>query len=461
LDNGRYPTTDQGLATGRGESEDFLSQRARCWTRVFPRVKFNSAVLAIAFFGMGGTACQADLPREMVARADRANDTSPSSHVPVRSRSSDDELQSEERPEEIVRVAAGGYASCAVTDAGAAYCWGSLLGYDMYEKAQPDPETFGESIRWSEIGLSAYRGCGLDMSGRTFCWGTNAAGQLGSEPDTLEHAQPLEIAELPPLRSLAVGPNHSCGIDESQRLYCWGYNANGELGRGRRSEWEMPDTVAGGLRFSHVSAYGNATCAVTIDHRVYCWGLNLRGELGHESEVDCSDAHEVMDSPEPAFLCSLSPSRVETDLLFQSVELATSYACGITTAGVAYCWGGEEVVRHEIIYPVSTPPWAVNAPSLESLTSGWMHWCGTNEEGTIHCWGENLYYQRGAEESQFRSANTASTDIAYRAVSAGEYHTCGLSIEGAVYCWGRNYGGQLGAESPRKSARPIQVHLPL
>src|SRR6266516_4344223 len=71
----------------------------------------------------------------------------------------------------VVLIAAGGNRSCAVTAAGAAYCWGGEGGSLL--------RRFAAQVSWHIIALAPNRGCGIDTGGRTYCWGTTPDGQLG------------------------------------------------------------------------------------------------------------------------------------------------------------------------------------------------------------------------------------------------------------------------------------------
>ena len=53
---------------------------------------------------------------------------------------------------------------------------------------------------------------------------------------------------------VSAGPNHTCGVTSDNRLFCWGYNSNGQVGDGATSNRLVPVAVGGALRFRQVSA---------------------------------------------------------------------------------------------------------------------------------------------------------------------------------------------------------------
>src|SRR6266542_35652 len=142
--------------------------------------------------------------------------------------------ESQQTPPGAVVVAAGGYAVCAIRS-GRAYCWGKVREDNGRTPAKTRPEPFGGAIVWRTIALAVRRGCGASVDGRTYCWGANDQGQLGREPDTLDHDAPLSLARCGTLPgpvdagvrfgTLALGElggGQACGEAEMGPPYCWG-----------------------------------------------------------------------------------------------------------------------------------------------------------------------------------------------------------------------------------------------
>jgi alpha-tubulin suppressor-like RCC1 family protein len=45
-------------------------------------------------------------------------------------------------------------------------------------------------------------------------------------------------------------------------------------------------------------------------------------------------------------------------------------------------------------------------------------------------------------------------------MSAGEEATCAVKLDGTLWCWGKNLWGQLGIGTTQESTTPAQVKLP-
>ena len=69
------------------------------------------------------------------------------------------------------------------------------------------------------------------------------------------------------------------------------------------------------------------------------------------------------------------------------------------------------------------PPASV---AYRSVSAGGLHSCAIRADGTLVCWGNNVFGQADPP------------DGIYTAVTAGEFQSCGLRTDGSVTCWGRN-----------------------
>jgi alpha-tubulin suppressor-like RCC1 family protein len=80
-------------------------------------------------------------------------------------------------------------------------------------------------------------------------------------------------ARVPALRFL-----HQCVLDSNQGLWCWGRNAEGQLGLGDVEPRSAPTHVLDGVTSVGVGDF--ATCALTTTLEVRCMGANELGQLG-------------------------------------------------------------------------------------------------------------------------------------------------------------------------------------
>src|SRR6266566_5300081 len=327
-------------------------------------------------------------------------------------------------------VAAGGWHTCAITTAGAAYCWGlgrygQLGNGDTGVQTVPAPVAGG--LRFTTISAGRFHTCGLTTDSIAYCWGTNGWGQLGSESvadsctnrgkDKQASAcslRPRAVAGDRHFATLSVNGLHACATTGEHEAFCWGSNGAGELGIGPGpSSAHAPTAVTGGLKFISVAAGLNHSCGVTVDGLLYCWGWNKDNQLATDT-VKASD----------------SPLAIPSDVKFVFVTAGGSHSCAI---------------------------------KYRSLSAGGVHTCGVATSGEPYCWGDNLEGRLGTGGSSFtrRSWNTKPSppkgELRLTMISAGEYHTCGVTTDGAVYCWGSNKEGQLGNGTTKGKSEPVRV----
>lgn len=173
-------------------------------------------------------------------------------------------------------VSVGDGHSCAIRGAGELYCWGRntqfQLGMDAGTQLRV-PRRVDTEVGYTDVACAVNHTCAL-RAGRLFCW--------GSVPEVLNgvaRETPFELDVGRVHTAVAVHGFHACFIDDANRLFCWGRNAEGQLGVGDTSNRAAPTLVDGGA-WARVALGRFSTCAQTIDGGTYCFGENASGQLG-------------------------------------------------------------------------------------------------------------------------------------------------------------------------------------
>lgn len=274
-------------------------------------------------------------------------------------------------------LSVGGDAGCGLTGSGGAYCWGQ-----RYSGGSSTPVAIASVPALTDITTNVSRSCGLTSAGAAYCWS-------GSGSDSA--SRPVAVPGNLTFASLSAGWVHVCGVTTGGTAYCWGRNDFGQLGTGDSIATDSPTTpvaVAGGLTFAMVSAGDELTCGVTTSGAAYCWGDDTYGELGNGSTTWGSNG----------------PVAVSGGLTFVSVSAGRTHACGVTTGGTAYCWGlnadGELGIpaapSQQCGYPCSRTPVAVSGGlKFAMISAGNYHTCGMTTDGVAYCWGDNVDGQLG------------------------------------------------------------------
>lgn len=132
--------------------------------------------------------------------------------------------------------------------------------------------------------------CVVTARGRVWCWGDNSNGELGrmiSNGSVDPVPTPIDHTNFrAPIDQVSCGLYHCSAIDRDGRLYGWGMSADDRLGVDRAgvSIFTPIEIPTGADRFSKVSAGESHGCALTRGGNVSCWGNNSSGQLGRSKE---------------------------------------------------------------------------------------------------------------------------------------------------------------------------------
>ena len=210
------------------------------------------------------------------------------------------ELAVASAPLSFAQVSSGTFHSCGVTTDGRAYCWGGNDkgqlgdGTTFINTARTTPSAVIGGLRFRHVSVGYEHSCGVTLDDRVFCWGLNFSGQLGNGTQGSDHfsgATPAEVVGGRRFRQVRAGYSHTCAITRANVAYCWGDNLYGQLGDGTTTgdgpfnSRATPVRVLGGLH-GPASGGGVHTCGVTQTDQVYCWGLNENGQLGVGNTVN-------------------------------------------------------------------------------------------------------------------------------------------------------------------------------
>ena len=351
-------------------------------------------------------------------------------------------------------VSAGSYFTCGLTRSGTAYCWGLNFAGELGEGATDSfpadyvatPQAVVGGLQFAGISASALYACGLTRDGAAYCWGENDYGQMGDgtvdSVGAATHPGPAPVAGGFTFTNLAPGPTHTCGVTSAGISLCWGSGSYGELADGdTMGTRPTPAPIGSPLQLASMAVGYHHTCGLTGDGSAYCWGGDEWGVLG---------TGLVLSSPVPV--------AVHGGLAFTTLAAGELHTCGLTSSGAAYCWGDDRYGQLGVagVQFLSTAPAAVwGGYAFKSLTAGRNHTCGLTRAGVAYCWGLNDRGQLGDGSTENRPVPVlVNGGLTFASIGAGEEHTCGVTPGGVAYCWGDNSYGQLGTGSADPVAHP-------
>jgi alpha-tubulin suppressor-like RCC1 family protein len=262
---------------------------------------------------------------------------------------------------------------------------------------------------------------------------------------------------------VAAGDRHTCAVRAGE-VFCWGYNAYGQLGIGSRQSRGADRTPLvpvdlEGRRAIGIAAGGRHTCALTSDGdpsagAAVCWGDDSFGQLG------LSDGLARGTAPGDVF----DAVPLGADRAVASLAAGLYHTCALLRDGGVVCWGDNRFGQLGVgggSAPGSTANLAFTPVALgeaaRALSAGAYHTCAVLVSGAVRCWGWNDFGQvSSGDPSTGDPAASPLVTVAVppaQAVAAGGFHSCALLQTGAVSCWGLGYAGRLGVA--------VDVHHPV
>ncbi len=355
------------------------------------------------------------------------------------------------------QVAAGEGFSCGIAFGNKAYCWGDngygqLGNNSTVSSLVPVPVDTsgvlaGKTIKNIEVG--SYHACVVASDNKAYCWGNGASGRLGTG-NTNSSSVPVAVNTSgllsgKTISSISTGSNFTCTLTSENKVYCWGYGYNGQLGNGATSDNSLPVQVSlGALLAKNLSSGTAHSCIVSTDGMVYCWGYNLDYQLGNTTTTSRS-----------------TPGPVDTTNLwgrkYKFVSAGFSGSCAIIEDGSAHCWGsntygqvGNNIANASSSKPVAVTGGDLGGKTFKEITMGYQHACAILSDDNVYCWGDHSYGQNGrwtisyAPRQNITSGSPMDGKTAKDISSAHYHHTCIVASDNQIYCWGYNYYGQLG-----------------
>ena len=229
-----------------------------------------------------------------------------------------------------------------------------------------------------------------------YTWGNNDYGQLGDEQGAKILSQPRQRLSDVPIRSAAVGSNHSLALSTDNRLYAFGRNNNGQLCDGTTTDAPQPKLVMTDV--VSIAAGGDYSAVIKTD-----------GSLWVNQNAGWQMAR-IMDSNAKRAL--IADGRIY--IITKNNELWIGNVTGFPT---------KVLDNVERIAARGTLAFAIQY------------------DGTLYdCSG---------------TPKQVMTNVA-KVATSGE-HTLALKHDGYLYAWGKNEQGQLGVGSHREQTSPIMV----
>lgn len=349
-------------------------------------------------------------------------------------------------------VTAGEHHTCALLDDGRIACWGNnddgQLGDGTFASSQA-PVLVAAIDDAVALDAGRRHTCALRSDDTVWCWGDNETRQI---VDSLSDAGEPVATGIADLGAAAAGAGHTCTFVNGSGAKCWGAHGSGQLGNGgpMSAVIATPQDVETLTDLVDIAAGALHSCAIISNGlRVYCWGDNANYQLGRTTPASSSSPLTV------GLHLSAGPT-----LVGEGLAVSDNSGC-VQLTGEVLCWGDNDL--GQLGDGSTTDYYAGKKidglDNVQELAAGGDHFCARRQNGTALCWGANSHGQVGDGTNGNNRLAPVEVDTLAGAshIGAGARHTCAVIAGGAVVCWGDNDEGQLGTGDTNLSNIPIAV----
>lgn len=409
----------------------------------------------------------------------------------------------------VDQISVGDAHACALhRDEKTVFCWGDnsfgQLG-NTSQRGLPEQVALGSNNLTlkgvKKISAGPDRTCIITSRDEVFCWGNGEDGLLGNEK--LQSYYPIRVLDaneevLNGAQDLSVGFDHSCVIEESKKIYCFGRNTYGQLGTLQVANTVLNEQNHSIDKIIAFDTYQERTCVVYGPKQtVGCFGgkkINSINEKNNKNTFALEDLKYELAPYQGASSVVVGRAHVCVMNSKQQMECQGEGASG--QLGL----GDHLTVKSGVVVNDQGKPLS---DVWQASSNGDFTCALKQEEGSVWCWGSwknqqwsaakiirmsdrlsNEFVQvvvsqkqicgiRGIDRMLYCTSFTQKNlselefqpqvDLEGRAlkkvisVTSGYDHMCAVNEEGALYCWGNNSKFQLGLKTYTETVKAVKV----
>jgi titin len=214
----------------------------------------------------------------------------------------------------------------------------------------------------SKIAPGSDHTCALLTAGSIRCWGNGSTGELGNGTTTTA-SNAVTVTGISTAIDISSGPGHSCAVLTDGSVRCWGYGQEGQLGNGTNVVSQTTPVQASGVSGARmVSAGYYHSCSLDSTGLVKCWGAGGAGQLGTGTTAYSSTPvpAQIEKSVIPGVVPGVPTGLVVTGKSQMSVSL--SWVAPVDD-------GGRSITDYKVEHSVDGSSWSEFAHSASTNTS--------------------------------------------------------------------------------------------
>ena len=262
---------------------------------------------------------------------------------------------------------------------------------------------------------------------------------------------------------------------EDGYLYGAGANSQGQLGRGYLGAEKKLEPLEGKILNEKVVSFDTGksgfVLAITESGKLYGWGNNTNGQLG--KEIKTGDGVEETAN----YYATPSEIALPTQAAAVMVDAGAKHSLALTDDGAVYAWGQSyygqlglsletEKNKLNVTEPTRIPQEKFSGEKVVQIATTDATSYALTESGKVYAWGDSDYGQIGdgnADPSDKDLPDLVNAPVAtllsgVAKISAEGTTALALTEDGKAFVWGNMQSGQGGvAQSAKWSSVPVQI----
>ncbi|MCG8687151.1 MAG: hypothetical protein MI892_19890, partial [Desulfobacterales bacterium] len=284
--------------------------------------------------------------------------------------------------------------------------------------------------------------------GQVWAWGSNAWGQLGLDPNTVdpnfpyvfEPVAPVSFPEDVNIVSVCAGGFHSLALDDQGRIWAWGANDRGQLGDDSLDliGYYEPGLVNLSIPVVAITAGGLFSLALDQNGLVWAWGDNNSNQLGNNTNGGFS---------------STPYATTQNYDAMRSLNAGREHSLVVNDSNNVFAWGRgtEGQLDYSFPYNQFVPLYLGFLEPTHQMAAGAFHSLIIDANDRVWGWGQNTQGQLGSgsissDPNEPNAPILALFDppITIDSIYAGDTHSLAVDVNNHLWAWGDNSLGQIG-----------------
>ncbi|KAL0217614.1 hypothetical protein RCL1_008195 [Eukaryota sp. TZLM3-RCL] len=258
---------------------------------------------------------------------------------------------------------------------------------------------------------------------------------------TADKNSPVLISNLVNIIAVSSALEHSLALRRDGRVYSWGRNYQGTLGRSTSGGFSnIPGFVSGLIQVVTISTGRYHNLAVRADGSVGSWGEGGSGRLGNGGTT----------SRQAIQNCGSFSNAV-------NVSAGNSHSLILLNNGDLYATGSNSFGQLGVISVSASMPILVPGFKFAAIASGGDSNIGILTNGDLVVWGANGYSQLGDGTTTIKNTPFVLTQLTGVYLASIWDHALVACKDKTVFGWGRNDAGRIGDGSFVTRKTPVHI----